>query len=387
MRFYYLTTGAIYPHDSHLIEGLQELGHQVVEINEPLGKGALRRIARKLRKKLKEDRHDQMQAQTQTQTEVRLKKTQHTGSENLDTEKSAIIAGFTSPFFVFAAKLATLGSFDFQTMRTEVIFNATSSQYEGNIISRGVDGAYSMKAAKWWLIDFFTFHMADKTLLESKAQINFIKKIFLVSQKKLIKSFSGINEKEFYFDPAIQKKDQFTVLFRGRFLPESGILTVIEAAKKLENTDIHFRIIGHGFLYREVNALLEKLKPKNVEMITEKIPIDELRRSMLECHISLGQLARHPRLERTLPCKLFESLALKLPYVTGRNKAALEILEDGKTCVTVNPGDADDLAKKILDLKNDPKKVARIAEAGFGLYKEKLTSKKLAEDVLKSCFT
>jgi glycosyltransferase involved in cell wall biosynthesis len=76
---------------------------------------------------------------------------------------------------------------------------------------------------------------------------------------------------------------------------------------------------------------------------------------------------------------------LGLPYLTGRNKAALEILEDGKTCITVNPGDPDDLVKKILELKKNRETLTLISEAGYNLYKEKLTSEKLAFDVLESC--
>ena len=120
-------------------------------------------------------------------------------------------------------------------------------------------------------------------------------------------------------------------------------------------------------------------------MISERIPSDQLRNLMLSSHISLGQLAKHPRLDRTLPCKLFETLALKLPYLTGRNKAVFEILTDGESCTTSNPGDAKDLVEKIIYLKNNPDVREKISENGYILYKKSLTSKKLAESVLNSC--
>jgi glycosyltransferase involved in cell wall biosynthesis len=197
----------------------------------------------------------------------------------------------------------------------------------------------------------------------------------------------GVDEEIFFRDAAIQKNQMFTVLFRGRFLPESGILTVIETAKKLENEKIQFLIIGHGFMYREVNALMDKLKPKNIEMVSEKLPEKELRNRMLSCHISLGQLADHPRLLRTLPSKLFESLALGLPYLTGRNAIGVfELLTEDEDCIAVAPGDSNHLARKILHLKEHPEILERIAQAGHDLYRKKLTSKILAKEVISALF-
>ena len=107
-------------------------------------------------------------------------------------------------------------------------------------------------------------------------------------------------------------------------------------------------------MYREVNALMDKLKPKNIELVSERLPEYELRERMLGAHISLGQLANHPRLSRTLPAKLFESLALGLPYLTGRNAGILELLKENETCIATEPGNPDDLAKKFFICETTP---------------------------------
>ncbi|HVT75326.1 MAG TPA: glycosyltransferase family 4 protein, partial [Candidatus Paceibacterota bacterium] len=165
-------------------------------------------------------------------------------------------------------------------------------------------------------------------------------------------------------------------------LPESGILTVIEAAKKLEGSNVDFLVIGRGFMYREVWAAMKGLAPKNVEIDEEFLPADELRRAMLSCHVSIGQVADHPRLKRTLPCKLFESLALKLPYITGKNTPLLELLTDGIDCISIEPGDAEGLANAVMRLKDDQTLREKIAEAGYEMYRNKMTSKTLAKRLL-----
>ncbi len=346
MKFLYINTGNKYPPDKHLVDGLRENGHEVFELI-PNKQGLNKYI-----------------------------NFAHRFWENKYLF-DVIIVGYGLPFLVPLVRFMSL---------RKIIFNAVSSQYEANIISRGTDRPWSLIALKWWLVDFISFHFSSFVLLESNAQIDFVHKFFLVPRKKLVRAFAGVNEKEFFYESAVKKNRKFTVLFRGRFLPESGILTVIETAKKLEDRDVKFLIIGHGFMYREVNALMEKLKPKNIEMMTEKLPEKELREHMLTCHISLGQLAKHPRLLRTLPAKLFESLALGLPYLTGRNAGALELLKENENCIVVEGGNPDDLAEKILYLKNNPNTLKKVAEQGYELYKEKLTSKQLAKEFIMDCF-
>ncbi len=346
MKFFYINTGNSYPPNKHLIDGLRENGHEVFELNETgqdFGKY------------------------------IRVAKNYLANGRSCD----AVIVGYPNPAFVPLMRFISL---------KKVIFNAVSSQYEANVISRNTNKSSLLKILKWWTIDFISFHLSSRVLLESSAQIDFVRKHFLVPRNKLVRAWMGVDEKEFFYDTSIKKREDFTVLFRGRFLPESGILTVIETAKKLEKSNIQFLIIGAGFMYREVNALMAKLAPTNIEMINEKIPSRELREHMLSCHISLGQLADHPRLDRTLPCKLFESLSLKLPYLTGRNAGVLELLKEDETCFAVEPNNADDLAQKILFLREHPNMLEKIAHQGYELYKEKLTSKQLAEEVVSVCF-
>lgn len=346
MNFLYIHTGNNYPPDKHLIDGLRENGNTVVELIEnSKGYGKYLLFARTF-----------------------LKNT---------SGYDAVIVGYGLPILAPIVRCLYWG---------KIIFNAVSSQYEANIISRGTHGPLSLMAFKWWLIDFFSFHFSSKIILESSAQINFIHKLFLIPKRKLVRSWMGIDEKVFFLDPKVKKNEKFTVLFRGRFLPESGILTVIETAKKLEDSGVQFLIIGHGFMYREVNALMDSLKPKNVEMVHERLPDDELRTRMLECHVSLGQLADHPRLSRTLPCKLFESLALGLPYLTARNVGVFELLKEDETCFAVPVNNPDELANKILFLKENPALLETVAKNGHHLYEEKLTSKQLAKEVVEDCF-
>ncbi len=263
-----------------------------------------------------------------------------------------------------------------------IAYNALASFYESMIVSRGAGAVLSFLSIKYFIIDLLAFITARKILVESNPQKEYLSKLFRISPKKLIVHLSGVDENVFFFDPKVTKSEKFTVVFRGKFTPEAGVDVLLRAAKKLENSGVYFKIIGHGFLQKDVTTLYKDLNPKNVEMINEYLSDQTLREEMLKCHLSLGQLSKHPRLERTIPFKSFESLNMRLPYLTARNKAILEILTEDKNSLCFEPGDHDDLAQKILLARNDHKLLETIATNGYTLFQNEFTATIIGKKLL-----
>ncbi|MBI4054034.1 MAG: glycosyltransferase [Candidatus Doudnabacteria bacterium] len=263
-----------------------------------------------------------------------------------------------------------------------IVYNALCSVYERLIVSRALAGRFSLKALYYWLVDFFSAHLADTVMLESKQQIKYFCRLFKVAEQKCLLSYTGADQEKFFWDENIIKREKFTVVFRGRFLPESGAEVVVRAAKLLESEDVDFLLLGSGVNLSKVEGLIKELSPKHLRLIADRLPIEQLRQTMQSAHLSLGQLSDHPRLERTIPHKCFESLAVKTAYLTGRGKAVSELLSEGQTCLVCNPGDAKDLAEKIMWAKNHKSELARIAESGFQFFQANLTEEKLAANLL-----
>lgn len=295
--------------------------------------------------------------------------------------------------------------------RKPVIFDALCTLYEGEVISRGKHKFNFL--AKWWInfIDQMAVKFADLILVETNAQREYflnkfwskeipkktwkkVSKRELRKQRekemftnKIVRVFTGADESIFYEDPAIKKHTIFTVLFRGRLLPEAGIKYVVEAAKILEQERINFLIIGGGLMEKELADQIEQVKTTNLEWIKEYLPGDELRERILECHVSLGQMSDHERLSRTIPHKAFETLSMAMPYITARTAPIEEIFTDKKDCLFVEQANAKDLALKIKELKDAPDVAANIAKAGKELYEKKLTPAILAREILNNLAT
>jgi glycosyltransferase involved in cell wall biosynthesis len=256
-----------------------------------------------------------------------------------------------------------------------VIFDALCTMYEGVILSRG----QTSKSFYVQIIDWLAVKFADLVLVESEEQRKYFALRFGASEKyKVI--YTGADNSVFYLDPNIKKREGFTVLFRGKFLPEAGVKYVVEAAKLLP--EINFLIIGNGFLSNQIKSQISQAKSQNIELISRNLSPDELRAVMLSAHVSLGQLETHERLKRTIPHKAYESLALGLPYVTARTKPIEEIMTEGETCLFVNPADPADLAEKIMLLKNNPELMKEMGGQGINLFEKRFSPKILAKDIL-----
>ncbi len=277
-----------------------------------------------------------------------------------------IITGYNSQILVPWLKLLS---------RKKIIYNASLSEYERMVISRKLASPMSLKGIYYWFLDFIAVHFADLTLLESEKQVDFFNKLFKVSKDKLYCHYVGCDEDKFYYDPSVLKPSVFTVMFRGAFMPEAGVEYIIKAAKILEDKGINFTLIGGGLLTDKIEKIKRDLNPKNLKHITGHIPYDDLRKLMLQCHLSLGQLSDHTRLTRTTPHKVFESLAMRLPYLTAPSSGVMEILTPEKNCLLCNSADEKSLADKILWIKNNYSEAQRIAEDGYRLFDEKLRSK------------
>lgn len=284
-----------------------------------------------------------------------------------------IIVGYDSPMLVILLKL--LGA-------KKVVYNALCSVIERLVISRGLVPKFSLKHFYYWLQDFFACRLANLVMLESDHQVNFFRKTFWVSRNKLFRAWTGVDEEKFFYDPNVQKFPDFTVIFRGRLLPEAGAEYAVRAAKILEGKGIKFIMHSFGQELPKIQRLIQELKPQNLTLITDFLPIEKVRELMQKSHLSLGQLSAHNRLQRTIPHKAYETLALKLPYLTARNAAVMELFTERETCLAFNPADSKDLADKILWAKEHREELKGIAENGYKLYQERLRPVILAKDLL-----
>jgi glycosyltransferase involved in cell wall biosynthesis len=290
-------------------------------------------------------------------------------------EYDVMWVGYLSAIVVPLAKLIS---------RKRVVFNALNSMYESIVLDQQRHSPYSFRAVAIWISDFLSFQMVDIVLVESQQQKEFVSKMFIVRKTKLHVVFTGVDGVNFYPDLNVKKLERFTAVFRGWFVNATGVEYVLETAKILKDRgeDVDFIMIGRGQRQNEIQKTILDQGLNSVKLIMEYLPADKLREAILGAHVMLGQFSPHSRMDRTIQYKTFEAMALGMPYITRDSLSNRELLTDSENCLFVKAGDAEDLADKIIQLRDNKGLRDKLSKSARTLYDSKLTSAILGRQVL-----
>jgi len=235
-------------------------------------------------------------------------------------------------------------------LKGPIILDAGWSIFEGTVISRSRYGFFGWIFFKSYIIDFFASHFSSLIILESQKQKNFYCRLFLIRKSKSHVLYTGLDERTFNsgsMDPELNFGDKLIISFRGKYNREAGLEVLAEATHLVSNSECLFVIYCPGL----PSGL--KFGP-NVYIDTSTREIKDFVELQKASFLTLGQMAKHIRLGRTIPHKAFEAAFMGTPYLTGRNAGILEIFGEDTEISCFNPGDPVDLARKIDFLCKNP---------------------------------
>lgn len=271
-----------------------------------------------------------------------------------------------------------------------IVIDPMISLYDTVVHDRKIYKKRNLKAMYYYFLDWISFKFADLIILDTYEHIKYIANFFKIPEKKfrrilICKDEEILHPLNINRTPSTDSSDKaenFKVFFCGYFIPLQGIEYIIKAAKILERENIIFDIVGKGQEYFKITRLTESLNLKNVNFIGA-VPYEELGSYMAETDVILGIFGGEGKALRVIPNKAYDAVAVKKPLITGRTPAIIEVFKDRENVLLVNPADEQDLAEKILELKNNPELRKKIAENGYKLFKEKLNRKVLTEELIK----
>jgi glycosyltransferase involved in cell wall biosynthesis len=162
-----------------------------------------------------------------------------------------------------------------------------------------------------------------------------------------------------------------TIICVGRLSAQKGIFILIEAAKKLSEQGLDFKIIlaGDGELRLPIEARIRESGLEDKISITGWVDGTRIKELLLS---SRGLVL--PSFAEGLPVVLMEALAMKRPVVTTCINGIPELVKDGENGFLTIPGDVESLANGIGKLLHTP--VEQLNEMGGR-----------GHDVVKSFFT
>ncbi len=288
-----------------------------------------------------------------------------------------MVIGFLGQSIIFFAKLLT---------RKPIILDAFVSLYNTAVFDRKRFSANSLKGRYFYFLDKYSCKLADKVLLDTQAHVEYFVKTFNLPLEKFHRIFVGSNDQIFYPRKKIKKQDQFLVHFHGYLVPFHGAKYILKAAEILKQENIQFQFITRfDKNYQQIKKQAEEKKLK-INFI-ETVSYQKLAEYINQADVCLGVFGLTPKLDKVIPNKIYEALACQKPIITARVKVIEELLKDEENCLLVKTGNGQDLANKILELKQDQNLLEKIAKNGYLLYKERLRPQILGKELKEICFS
>ena len=279
----------------------------------------------------------------------------------------AMIVGFPGQEVMLLARFLT---------RKPIIFDAFTSHYGGYVLDRGKYGERSLRARWYKWLDRKSVKLADVALLDTDAHINFFVNKLGLPIDKFRRIFVGTDSDIFYPRDIKKNTEKFLVHFHGHFIPLQGTRHIVNAAKLLENAGVTFNIIGKGQDYQESRSLADEFCLKNINFI-DNIPYEKLAEYVSMADVCLGIFGDTPKTDIVIPNKIYEAIACAKPVITADTSAIRELFKDGQDVLLCKKSNPQDLAEKILLLKNNLELTDRIGQGGYKLFRESLSEKQL----------
>lgn len=263
--------------------------------------------------------------------------------------------------------------------RKKLIFDPITSWYATEVYEQGSIKKSSIKAKLLLLYERMGFSLPDRVLATTEDFKRFYSKLFSLPLDKFSVLPVGGELITRASSDSSSKEDAFRVTYWGNFLPQHGLECVLGAAKISEkNTDVIFVMIGSGFAWKRVRELSQGMNLSNVKF-TGYLPSAEFQQEISRADVVLGFFRKGGRASRLIGNKVFEGFSLKKPVITGSYPSVRRHFSHKETLYMVEPGNPNELARAILELKNNPVLRRRIAQNGYECLKKNFSEQKIGE--------
>lgn len=260
-----------------------------------------------------------------------------------------------------AVMVAYMGHFDvlvlwpFAKLRgAKVVWDAFLSLYGTVVEDRKMIAAGRPLARLLHNLEKFACRAADVVILDTHAHADYFRNRYRLRPEKVISVWVGV-ETDIFDRRAVAappaRKDDFSVLFYGQFIPLHGVEHIVDAARRTRDPSIKWTLIGQGQERAKIDALLSKLKLPSVRLIdwTDYTALPDM---IARADLCLGIFGDSDKAARVIPNKVFQILAMGRPLATADTPAIREIVSKETPGVwLVPPGSGAALAESVAAAK------------------------------------
>ena len=176
---------------------------------------------------------------------------------------------------------------------------------------------------------------------------------YKIDSKKIL-VFELAIDTEVFRPITISKKSnsKFTVLYNGIFSPNYDFDIILNSSKLLDDEDIEIILAGDGELKNYLLDSIRSMELKNIKILEPLKTTNEMIQRLNDADLLILGMKDNLQGETAHPSKLFEFMSCGKPILCSCVGAPKKLIDTAQCGLTVKPGDFQNFAKKIIEIKN-----------------------------------
>ncbi len=160
-----------------------------------------------------------------------------------------------------------------------------------------------------------------------------------------------------------QNEVVFRLIYHGAMVERYGLDLIIRAIDQVKDeiSGIHLTLIGYGDFLPQMKSLVQNLNLNQQVTFIDSVLAEELPQAIRSCHLGVVPYRNDVFTDGLLPTKLLEYAALGMPAIASRT-TTIESYFSNANVEFCKPDSVDDLARCILFLYRNPKRLTELAQ-------------------------
>lgn len=268
-------------------------------------------------------------------------------------------------------------------LRKKIIFNPLVIFYTGFVNDQGILNEGSLLASIIKFGEKVIYQMTDLIIADTKLQEDHLHSLFKIPYKKIRTVAIGADDDIYKYSPKKAATTDFNVVYYGLYSPLHGVEYILDAAEICKKDEhIKFLMVGRGNTYEKCVEEAKKRNLTNIIFYPDMTEVDAFE-TLATGDVFLGFLQKHPSVDRIIPNKVYQGLALGKAVITADAPVMQAVFKHKENIYLCNQADGKSLANAIFELKKDKKLREKIAQNGYKLYKNMFTPKAVGRELVK----
>jgi glycosyltransferase involved in cell wall biosynthesis len=229
-----------------------------------------------------------------------------------------------------------------------------------------------------FLVERLVYRLPDRHLVGTDEFADLYAETYGIPRERFVRLPMCADRDWFYPRDDVERREPFTLLYWGNFLPHHGVGTVLGAAAELRDEPYEFVFLGDGPERERYEQMAADLALSNVRF-EGFVPREDQQEWIASSHVALGVFADDPRTMASVTNKVSEAVASRRAVLTAASPAIESWFDHGESVYTVRPADPVALAAAVRTLAADPDLVRRIERGGHEVYEREFAVERVGE--------